>query len=107
MLGPGGPPTHGSHRPPGGSPLSQKAKYSVFMEWCGPMLRRIMGSVPRKLLSVAEYSSPSMGDSSQLQTVHEIWTHPANTAPSGTKSQGFTQPAWGAATHPQGGQCGL
>lgn len=28
------------------------------------MYRRITGSVPRKLLSVAEYSSPSAGDNS-------------------------------------------
>lgn len=43
------------------APFSQNARYSVLIEWWGPMFRRITGSVPRKLLSVAENSSPSMG----------------------------------------------
>lgn len=41
-------------------PLSQAGKYSLFMpECCRPRFLRMTGSVPRKLLSVAEYNSLS------------------------------------------------
>lgn len=40
-------------------PLSQAGKYSLFMLCCWPRFLRMTGSVPRKLLSVAEYSSLS------------------------------------------------
>lgn len=64
MAEPLGPSCHGFPSLIQDSPFSQKARYSVLMEWWGPMYRRITGSVPRKLLSVAEYSSPSTADKS-------------------------------------------
>jgi hypothetical protein len=66
------------------------------------MLRRITGSVPKKLLSVAEYSSPSMGDKRVSQARH-VDIHQPRARPSPRE---LALPISGVVTHLQGGQCG-